>query len=71
MINIDEEKLSVSGTGAELLTELTVIMLDFVSEGVADIDDLVRAVAIAKAYKEKDNARKDKFREKFVDKLFE
>ena len=71
MIKVDKDELTVSGAKHDLLAELTIIMLSFVREGVADVDDLAHAVAIATYEKQKEDERKDKFRESFINKLFE
>lgn len=71
MIIANGGKVGTDGRKEELVAELSVIMLHMMeTEGMVD-NDIIFALAMATNSKKQRNEKKDKFREGFIDNLFE
>jgi hypothetical protein len=71
MIIANGGKVGTDGAKEELVAELAVVMLHMMeTEGIVD-NDIIYALAMAMDSKKQRDEKKDKFREDFINKLFE
>lgn len=71
MIFVDSNCLKRNGSPVDLAADISTIMYFMLKEGVLNETQLIKCFKIAKETLDEENAQKDKFREDFINKLFE